>query len=136
MAWICSCNALNTAAVNGAIAAQKAEAHLRPSQVYRQLGVKPQCGVCSPAIRDMITATRQSTDPATAPQSKAEPMPEPRPAIAHAAAPLPLSAVASPPTGCIKAQLGQCARQLASPVVAERPDASIIVHRLRLQAAR
>lgn len=138
MAWICSCNALNTAAVNGAIAAQADEPHLRPSQVYRQLGVKPQCGICSPTIRDMITAARQTTT-ATAPHhTKAQAMPEPVPhspsaptSPAHAASPVPTGC-----EGCIKAQMGQCARQLASPVVAERPDASSIVHRLRLQAAR
>lgn len=139
MAWICSCNALNTAAINGAIAASANEPHLRPSQIYRQLDVKPQCGVCSPTIRDMITAAREATAATVLPQAKDQPMPELLPRTPSASA-LPAQAAAPSPTGCagcIKAQMGQCARQLAAPVAsAERPPAAIIVRPLIQQAAR
>lgn len=149
MAWVCSCNALNTAAVNGAIAAGAHEPHLRPSQIYRQLGVKPQCGRCSPEIRDLIAAARQTTAPAAPHQEPTHQTPTrlmPEPLLnspSGSAPPAPTTSpplAASPPTGCtgcIKAQLGQCARQLTAPTTtAERPPAAIIIRPLLQQAAR
>ena len=56
--YVCSCNAFTDKAVRQAI-----EAGCKtPAQVYKHLGVKPQCAICAHTIKDMIdTATGAKT---------------------------------------------------------------------------
>lgn len=64
MAWVCSCNAFNTATINAAIAectAAPRATPLRALHVHQELGATPQCAKCKPLIDAMIATAAETT---------------------------------------------------------------------------
>ncbi len=57
--YLCICNAINDRQARS----HTDSARCSVAAFYRALGVKPKCGKCVPAIREMLAAGRASVDP-------------------------------------------------------------------------
>jgi bacterioferritin-associated ferredoxin len=57
--YVCICNAISDRQARS----HTDSAGCSVAALYRVLGVKPKCGKCAPALREMLTLRRSSVDP-------------------------------------------------------------------------